>query len=212
MLLHVICSILKDKHDYKKTHQKAESDNGPEDPNQAGVHWIFILWMNTPGILPQILLSYLFQEVEAYFAETFSSCIWMANAKTANAKTGTPSFSFCQLAEIVANRPDSSSAWVKENPGWWKIGVMCLEYWQRADQYHLVWDYVKLICGLREHLFHWEQTTASFITVLTKSLQISHPKCDPRRSLWRGAMETFPMLRVKFLHFNPVKYLKTPLC
>lgn len=161
-------------------------------------------WNSPPNTL---ILSYLFQEVEAYFAETFSSCIW-----TANAKTGTPSFSFCQLAEIVANRPDSSSARVKENPGWWKIGVMCLEYWQRADQYHLVWDYVKLICGFREHLFHWEQTTASFITVLTKSLQISHPNCDPRRSLRRGAMETFPMLRVKFLHFNPVKYLKTPLC
>lgn len=123
-----------------------------------------------------------------------------------------PASSLKQRAKTVANRTDSSSAWVKENPGWRKIGVMCLEYWQWADQYHFVWDYVKLIGGLRKHLFHWEQMAASFITVLTKSLQISHPNCDPGRSHQRGAMETFPMLRVKVLHFNDVKYLQTPRC
>lgn len=99
---------------------------------------------------------------------------------------------------------------VKEHPGWGKISAMCLEYWQWADQYYLVWDYVKLISGLRGHLFYWEQTAASFIALLTKSLQISDLNCDQRRSLRREWWKRLLCCLSSFC-FNPVKHLKTPM-
>lgn len=99
---------------------------------------------------------------------------------------------------------------VEEHPGWGKISAMCLEYWQRADQYYLVWDYVTLISGLREHLFYWERTAASFTALLTKSLQISNLNCDQCRSLRREWWKCSLCCLSSFC-FNPVKHLKTPL-
>lgn len=99
---------------------------------------------------------------------------------------------------------------VQEHQGWGKISAMCLESWQRADQYYLVWDYVKLISRLEEHLFYWEQTTTSFITVLTKSLRISPIWTAINGTHFRGSDENAPYVAVQVC-FNPVKHLKMPL-